>query len=65
MMDEFVIMRNQQDGCALLIEARKAIHQLLQVTPILSEGGFIENDESGAKRNARSKRGALLLTDGK
>jgi len=28
-MDEFVIMRNEQDGSPLLIQAHKAIHQLL------------------------------------
>ena len=57
-------MRNQQDGSALCIEMREAIHELLQVTPILSEGGLIEDDERGTQGNARSQRSPLLLTDG-
>ena len=42
----------------------EAIHELLQVTPILPKGGFIENDERGTQGNARSQRSPLLLTDG-
>ena len=63
-MYQFEVMGNEQDGSPLCVKAREAIHQLLQVTPILSERGFIENDEGGTKCNARGKCSSLLLSDG-
>lgn len=64
MMDKFVVMGDEQDGGSALVEMHQAIHQLLQVTPILPERGFIEDDKRGTERDARCQRGALLLTDG-
>lgn len=64
MMNQFVVVRNQQDGGSVLIEARDEIHQLLEVTPILPKRGFIENDQRRAQGKAGGESGTLLLTDG-
>ena len=53
-------MCDEQDRSPLRVETYEAIHELLKVALILSECGFIENNEYGAQGNARYQRGVAV-----
>ncbi len=61
MMHQFVIVGDEQNGRSFCIDAGQIIHQLLQMPPILAQGGFIQNEQARAQNCAGRERGALLL----